>query len=73
MTPVRRRPTAGESSATGLRPPTHFGDAEVRACFPAPEWDIVVSGDAIMHGVPLHAGRTIEDIPSWFAVVRPRA
>jgi SAM-dependent methyltransferase len=55
----------------GIRPPDRFGDAELDAYFPRDRWARLVAADAIMHGVPLHPGRTIEEIPSYRAVLRP--
>jgi hypothetical protein len=59
--------------ASGIRPPSEFGDRQVRECFPPGAWEIVESGPMTMHGVPLTTQGEVEDIPSWFAVVRPRA
>src|SRR5205085_2253195 len=39
----------------GIRPPRHFGDAEVRALFPRGEWDVLESGTLTMWGVRLTA------------------
>ena len=55
----------------GIRPPSHFGEAQVEAWFPRDRWRWLLAGDAIMHGVPLHAGRVLEEIPSYRAIVRP--
>src|SRR5262249_6395998 len=57
--------------ASGIRPPSHFGDEEVRTYFPPSRWDVVASGRTVAHGVPLFEGRDVELIPSYFAVLRP--
>jgi SAM-dependent methyltransferase len=59
--------------AAGVRPPSHFGDEQVRAFFPPTEWEVVESGKTVAHGIPLFAGREVELIPSFYAILRPRA
>lgn len=56
--------------AAGIRPPSHFGDPEREQFFPA--WQVLESGKTVMHGIPLHEPGRIEDIPSYFAIVRPQ-
>ncbi|MFO0754999.1 MAG: class I SAM-dependent methyltransferase [Byssovorax sp.] len=56
--------------AAGIRPPSHFGDAEVRAYFPREEWDIVEGGPTTMFTVPLRTKTEIEELSSYYAVVR---
>jgi SAM-dependent methyltransferase len=58
--------------AAGIRPPARFGAAEVRAYFPPDTWSTLTEGPALMHGVPLHAGRALEEIPSYMAILRGR-
>jgi len=58
--------------AAGIRPPSHFGDAEREQFFASSDWQVLDSGKTVMHGIPLHEAGRIEDIPSYFAVVRPR-
>ncbi len=58
--------------AAGIRPPSHFGDAEREEFFAPSSWTTLASGKTVMHGVPLHEAGRIEDIPSYFAIVRPR-
>jgi SAM-dependent methyltransferase len=56
----------------GIRPPSHFGDAEIRAYFPASSWELVEAGPTTMFTVPLRTKTEIEELPSYFAVVRAR-
>lgn len=58
--------------AAGIRPPAHFGDEQLRTYFPSQDWEVVESGKTVAHGIPLHEGRDIELIPSFFAILRPR-
>jgi SAM-dependent methyltransferase len=57
----------------GIRPPSHFGDAEREQFFPSSEWQVLESGKTVMHGIPLHEPGRIEDIPSYFAIVRAKS
>jgi SAM-dependent methyltransferase len=57
--------------AAGIRPPSHFGDPERERFFASSAWKTLESGKTVMHGIPLHEPGRIEDIPSYFAVVRP--
>jgi SAM-dependent methyltransferase len=57
--------------AAGIRPPSHFGDDERERFFGSSAWRTLESGNSVMHGIPLHEAGRIEDIPSYFAVVRP--
>lgn len=59
--------------AAGIRPPARFGAEQLRTYFPPEEWEVLESGKTAAHGIPLHAGRAIEHIPSFYAVLRPRA
>jgi SAM-dependent methyltransferase len=55
----------------GIRPPSHFGEREVREYFPADGWELLASGAITMYTVPL-TKTEIETLPSYFALVRPR-
>jgi SAM-dependent methyltransferase len=57
--------------AAGIRPPSHFGDAERERFFATTGWKTLESGKTVMHGIPLHEPGRIEDIPSYYAIVRP--
>lgn len=57
----------------GIRPPARFGAREVETYFPTETWRSLLAGPDVMHGVSLHAGRAVEDIPSYFAILQPRA
>jgi SAM-dependent methyltransferase len=56
--------------AAGIRPPRHFGDAQLAAFFPPAYWDALDSGPITMRGVPLTPKGEFELIPGFFAVVR---
>ena len=60
--------------AAGIRPPSHFGEAQLREFFPASSWEVLEHGPVTMHGLPLTSGAgTFEVIPSFYALVCPRA
>lgn len=65
--PVRR------CIASGLKPPSHFGEAEVRTFFPHPAWETVESGPHTIHGLPMTTTAAFEPIPGYYAIVRQRA
>ena len=56
--------------AAGLRPPRHFGDAQLAALFPPTYWETLDSGPTTMHGVPLTGKDKFESIPGFYAIVR---
>ena len=58
--------------AAGIRPPSHFGDAEVREFFPSPAWETLESGPLVIHGLPLTTADEFEPIPGFYAIVRQR-
>lgn len=58
--------------AAGVRPPSRFGDAEVRAYFPGAAWEILSSGPTVMYTLPLRTRDEIEALPSHFALARRR-
>ncbi|MDI3282855.1 class I SAM-dependent methyltransferase [Polyangium sp. 15x6] len=58
--------------AAGVRPPSRFGDAEVREYFPGAAWEILESGPTVMYTLPLRTPDEIEALPSYFALVRRR-
>jgi len=55
--------------AAGVRAPSHFGAAEVAEYFPG--WRVPADGPTVMHGVPLRPGGPLQQIPSYFALLRP--
>ena len=59
--------------AAGIKPPRHFGEAEVRAFFPPGAWDTVESGPLTIHGLPMTTDAEFEPIPGYYAIVRPRS
>lgn len=56
--------------AAGVRPPSHFGAAEVAEYFPDSGWRVLADGPTVMYGVPLRPGGSVQQIPSFFAVLR---
>jgi SAM-dependent methyltransferase len=59
--------------AAGIKPPSHFGDREIQAYFPASGWEVIEGGPTVMFTVPLRTKTEIEELPSYFALVRARA
>jgi SAM-dependent methyltransferase len=57
--------------AAGIRPPSHFGENEVRASFPAGAWDLLGNGAITMYTVPL-TKTELETLPSYYALLKPR-
>jgi SAM-dependent methyltransferase len=64
--PVRRCIEAG------VRPPSRFGEAEIREYFPDAAWEILESGPMAMYTLPLRTPDQTEALPSYFALVRRR-
>ena len=58
--------------AAGIRPPSHFGAAEIARYFPDAEWCVMAGGPTTMHGVPLTEGGPPHLIPSYAAVLRSK-
>ena len=56
----------------GIRPPSHFGDEQLRKYFPSRTWEVVESGKTVAHGIPLHEGVELEHIPSYYAILKSR-
>jgi hypothetical protein len=56
--------------ASGVRPPSHFGAAEVAVHFPQPPWRVLAEGPTMMYGLPVRPGDQLQRIPSYFAVMR---
>jgi SAM-dependent methyltransferase len=56
--------------AAGLKPPRHFGEAQLAGLFPCAYWETLDSGSMTMHGVPLAAKGEFEYIPGFYAIVR---
>ena len=58
--------------STGIPPPSAFGDAELEACFPLPDWRrLVVDADAAITTIPLSTPQTNDTIPGYVAVLAP--
>jgi SAM-dependent methyltransferase len=70
-TPTRMRDVLRRCVAAGLRPPSHFGPSELAEHFPEPAWRVLASGPTVMFGVPLRKGGPLQEIPSFFAILRP--
>lgn len=56
----------------GLPKPSHFGEPERRAAFPASAWDVVTDGPTTIEAVPMHPSGLTERIPGYVAVLAPR-
>jgi SAM-dependent methyltransferase len=56
--------------AAGIRPPSHFGAAELAAVFPAARWEVLEAGPGTLRGVPLRPGEPVQTIPAYHAVLR---
>jgi SAM-dependent methyltransferase len=56
--------------AAGVRPPTHFGSAQVAEHFPPERFRVLSQGPVTMYGIPLRPGGPVHEIPGYHAVVR---
>jgi SAM-dependent methyltransferase len=70
VTPTRMPAMVRRLVASGIRPPSHFGAAEVAGHFPQPPWRVLAEGPTFMYGLPVRPGDEPQHIPSYFAVVR---
>lgn len=57
----------------GIKPPMHFGEAQLREFFPGSRWETLESGPTTMRGVPLTTKGELEPIPGFYAIVRRHA
>lgn len=57
---------------SGIRAPRPFDEPRFRQYFPLDQWETLASGPAELHGVPLRTQNELEQIPAFFALVRPR-
>jgi hypothetical protein len=59
--------------ATGIPPPSAFGDAELDACFPVQYWRrVFVDADASITTIPLSTSRGHDTVPGYIAVLARR-
>jgi 2-polyprenyl-3-methyl-5-hydroxy-6-metoxy-1,4-benzoquinol methylase len=72
VTPTSMPDVVRRLVSSGVRPPSHFGDAELATFFPAETWRILASGPTTMYGVPLTPGGPLQHLPSFYAVLRRR-
>ena len=72
VTPTSMPDVVRRLVAAGVRPPSHFGAGELGRHFPEPAWCVLASGPTTMHGVPLTEGGPLQEIPSYFAVLRQK-
>jgi SAM-dependent methyltransferase len=56
----------------GIRPPSHFGEREVREHFPADRWEVLAQGPLTMYTLPVGALGECDSLPSYFAALRAR-
>jgi SAM-dependent methyltransferase len=68
-TPTKMPEPLRKCIAAGLKPPRHFGEAQLAALFPPMYWETLDSGPTTMHGVPLTAKDKFESIPGFYAIV----
>jgi hypothetical protein len=54
----------------GLPMPGHFGQRELTGVFPAPRWQLLADGPAVIEAVPMKQGSVTEQIPGYFAVLQ---
>ena len=54
------------------RTPQNFGEPRFRQYFPETQWETLASGPSMLHGVPMKTRSDLEQIPAFFAIVRPR-
>ncbi len=59
--------------ASGLPTPTHFGDAQLRGLFNEDGWQVMESGNVVIHGLPVRADEAFELIPAYYAILRTRS
>jgi hypothetical protein len=63
-------PALARAIETGIPPPSPFGDAELEACFPHPEWQrVLVDADAAITTIPLSTPQAHDTIPGYVAVL----
>jgi SAM-dependent methyltransferase len=70
VTPTRMPAMVHRLVTSGVRPPSHFGAAEVAGHFPQPPWRVLAEGPTTMYGLPVRPGDEPQHIPSYFAVLR---
>jgi SAM-dependent methyltransferase len=70
VTPTRMPAMVRRLVASGVRPPSHFGAAELAEHFPRPPWRVLAEGPTTMFGLPVRPGEEPQRIPSYFAVLR---
>lgn len=66
-------PALARAIETGIPPPSGFGDAELEACFPDPDWQrVLVDADAAITTIPLSTPQAHDTIPGYVAVLARR-
>ena len=73
VTPTSMPDVVRRLIAAGVRAPRHFGPAEVAEYFPRSGWHVLVEGPTVMYGVSLRPDEPVQEIPSFFAVLRMAA
>jgi SAM-dependent methyltransferase len=69
-TPTKMPEPLRKCITAGLRPPRHFGEAELALLFPPTYWETLDSGPTTMHVVPLTTKDKFESVPGFYAIVR---
>lgn len=57
---------------SGVRAPVSFNERVFREYFPATGWETLECGSTVIHGVPMSRRGELEQIPGFYALVRPR-
>lgn len=71
-TPTQMPPPLARAVATGIPAPAPFGAPQLAQCFPADQWQVLLSGAASIATVPMRGPEAPEQIPGFLAVLRAR-
>jgi SAM-dependent methyltransferase len=56
----------------GVRPPEHFDESQYHKYLTDDQWETLACGPTILHTLPMHNKTGIDELPSFFAIARPR-
>jgi SAM-dependent methyltransferase len=68
----RSIPAPLEGAIRGLPMPGHFGPKERKLAFPSDRWELIEDGPTVIETVPLSDPTRADQIPGYFAVLKPR-
>ncbi|MGB3686914.1 MAG: class I SAM-dependent methyltransferase [Ornithinimicrobium sp.] len=71
-TPTQMPPPLARAVATGIPVPASFGGPQLAQCFPADQWQVLLSGVASISTVPMREPDVPEQIPGFLALLRTR-